>query len=190
MKKRKAVLVVVAHPDDETIWMGGTLLSNKDWNLEIVSLCRKNDKERAKKFYKICKILNAKCSMGNLEDEKLSPIPASEIIKQILNLVKEKQYHYIFTHGKNGEYGHIRHKEVHKAVKKMLKANLLACEKVFSFDYSFKDGKICSRSKSDKLTKLPEDVFKKKKYLIENVYGFSKGSFEERSSNKEETFKI
>ena len=60
MKEKKDALCVVAHPDDETIWMGGTILRNKNFNWTILSLCRKNDLERAEKFKKVCKFYNAK----------------------------------------------------------------------------------------------------------------------------------
>ena len=62
----KSVLIIVAHPDDETLWAGGTILNNPLWDCFIISLCRKNDADRAPKFYDVLKILKAKGIMGNL----------------------------------------------------------------------------------------------------------------------------
>ena len=96
------VLVIVAHPDDETIWMGGTLLVNKDkWDTTIISLCRKEDKDRAPKFKKVCELFKAKCFISDLEDEELDDITVNEVIDRISKFA-DKSYDTIFTHGKTG----------------------------------------------------------------------------------------
>ncbi len=66
--KPKNVAVIVAHPDDETLWAGGTILSHPSWNCFIISVCRGNDPERAPRFYKALKILRSSGNMGDLDD--------------------------------------------------------------------------------------------------------------------------
>ena len=76
----KSVVLIVAHPDDETLWAGGTILSHPSWQWFIICLCRGNDKERAPKFHKALKILKAEGIMAALDDgPEQNPIPETEI---------------------------------------------------------------------------------------------------------------
>ena len=192
MKKIKN-LVIVAHPDDETIWMGGTILQNKDYEWEIVCLCRKDDKDRMPKFSKVCKELNADYSISDLDDEKFDDLSVDEVISKIKAMKKNDEYDYVYTHGENGEYGHIRHLDVHKAVNKMIENKELKCKEIFYFSYKGKNavGSFCSINKTaNKFIKLSKDIHSKKLYLIKNVYGFNDESFEVKSSGNVEAFNV
>ncbi|MBU2639981.1 MAG: PIG-L family deacetylase [Nanoarchaeota archaeon] len=184
-------LVIVAHPDDELIWMGGFILKNKDWNFDVITLCRKDDLDRAPRFQKVCKELNVnRCSMSDLEDEALTNVREKDIVDRIKQMLKNNDYDYVFTHGLNGEYGHKRHKEIYKAVKNMVKRKELICKKIFYFSYK-KNGSSCYiNSNADKFIRLDNGTFSKKKSLIKETYGFPEGGFEEKSCLNKEAFNI
>lgn len=195
----KRCLVIVAHPDDETIWMGGTILKHKNWDWTIFSLCRKNDKDRAPKFRKVCKYYGAKAIIGDLDDEILKPLSTSHVIDKIKEFLKIRKYDYIYTHGQNGEYGHMRHVEIHKAVTKMIKNKDLECEKVYYFAYESGDKpaphnpklKIpIPNIKARESVILNNDEFNDKVKLITELYGFENNIFETLSCHNVESFNV
>jgi LmbE family N-acetylglucosaminyl deacetylase len=196
--KKKKVLVIVGHPDDEIIWMGGTLIRNRDkWDTTIISLCRKEDRDRAPKFFKVCEILNVKGFISDLEDDELNEIPLSDITDRIKGFIQEKEYNYVFTHGENGEYGHKRHTDTHRAIKQMLKDKSLKSKKVFFFAYVQKSaentdtGFDCYVDKTaDKFINLNQIEFLRKKEIMKMIYGYPENGFEERNSRDKEAFSL
>lgn len=114
----KNIAVITAHPDDETLWCGGTVLINPDCNWFIASLSRKNDENRAPKFHEVLKIINARGVMGNLDDStEQQPLPLKIVKDVIVDLLPSKNYDLIITHDPSGEYTrHRRHEEISRAV--------------------------------------------------------------------------
>ncbi|MBI2035169.1 MAG: PIG-L family deacetylase [Candidatus Liptonbacteria bacterium] len=193
LAKGKA-LVVVAHPDDETIWMGGTMQKNANVEWTIFSLCRSDDKDRAPRFRSVVKIYKANGIISDLEDEGrlglMESIP--EIEKRLISKLMAKNFDYIFTHGKNGEYGHERHKGVYLAVKNLLRVHKLQAKKFYTFAYEIhkSDQYAIPQKRADFDIKLSDRVYKNKLNLIQNIYGFNPDSFESKSCSKIEKFNI
>lgn len=76
----KNVAVIVAHPDDETLWAGGTILNHTKWKCFIITVCRESDADRAPKFYRALKIYHSVGAMGDLDDgPEQTPIDQKEL---------------------------------------------------------------------------------------------------------------
>jgi LmbE family N-acetylglucosaminyl deacetylase len=191
-KKTKTVAVIVAHPDDETLWAGGTILSNPDWQCFIVSLCRKNDPDRAPKFGKVLNILGAKGIMGDMDDgPEQKPLPGSEVENSILKLLPYAHFDLIITHSIYGEYTrHRRHEEVGRAVINLWHSGKLITSELRTF--AFEDHQRAYQPKAIKnapvFYSLPHKLWEKKYDIITNIYGFNPGGWEAQTTPKEEAF--
>jgi len=184
--------VIVAHPDDETLWAGGLMLMHPKVNWTVVTLCRKSDPDRAPKFFNAMKNLRAKGFMADLDDgPEQTPLDNDHVQKTIELILPSNRFDIIITHSTSGEYTrHLRHEETAKAVLALWKTNRLIAEQLWAFAYEDDNRKYLPRAikDADLLVGLNEEIWRKKYDIITRIYGFSPESFEARTTPKEEAF--
>ena len=190
--KQKSAAVIVAHPDDETLWAGGTILKNPLWKWFIITLCRASDTDRAPKFFKVLKFLGAKGDMGDLDDgPDQNPLSDKEVQKGILQLLPTTHFDLIITHDPAGEYTrHLRHEETSKAVIKLWCENKISADEIWTFAYEDGEKKYLPKPIKNAYFyyKLPSEIWRKKYQIITEIYGFNKNSFEAQTTPHAEAF--
>ena len=188
----RSCVVIVAHPDDEILWAGGTILMHPEREWTVITLCRKSDPDRAPKFYRVMERLCATGVMGDVDDgPEQAPLVTRKVQASILELLPSNSFDVILTHGLHGEYTqHRRHEETAKAVKALWESRGLFAKELWMFAYEDGGGKYPPRAidDADVKIKLPDEIWHKKYNIITNVYGFSPESFEARTTPKEEAF--
>ena len=188
----KSVAVIVAHPDDETLWAGGTILSNPSWQCLVVCLSRKSDTDRASKFYDALRVLKSEGTIGDLDDgPEQKPLDEKEVECAILDSLPSSQYDLIITHNPTGEYTrHLRHKEVSKAVITLWHTGKISANELWTFAYEDGNKKYYPRSieKANIYRTLTEQIWLRKYGIITSTYGFEKNSWEAQTTPKAESF--
>ncbi|MGC9455846.1 MAG: PIG-L deacetylase family protein, partial [Phycisphaerae bacterium] len=185
-------LVIVAHPDDETIFCGGLMLAGPARRWHVLSLCRCDDVDRAPKFHRVCRHLGAEPIISDLDDSNpLKPIdPAGEIGRRIINLVGARDWQLCVTHGENGEYGHPRHRQIHREVVRLVDSGLLRCGQLWTFAYDCDAAGNCRpRDDADIRFELPAATLTEKRRIIHEMYGYGEDSFEVAACVSPEAFR-
>ena len=185
--------VIVAHPDDETLWAAGAMMMYPQTQWTVISLCRADDLDRSPKFSRALKLLNATGAMGNLDDgPEQSPLASQDVQDMILGLLPSHRFDLIISHGLRGEYTrHLRHEETGKAVMALWESRRLFAKEVRLFAYEDGGGGYLPRPAKDAdiRVRLPENIWQKKRYIITDIYGFGTDSFEARAAQRQEAFR-
>lgn len=188
----KNVAVIVAHPDDETLWAGGTILNHPSWDCFVLSVCRGSDTNRAPKFYNALKVLKSKGTMGDLDDgPQQNPLDQAELEQTILNLLPKMQYDLIISHNPNGEYTrHLRHEEVSRAVINLWQSGKITANELRTFAYEDGQKKYYPRAISDAAIyyPLPKHIWQIKYNILYETYGFAIDSWELKTTPGQEAF--
>jgi LmbE family N-acetylglucosaminyl deacetylase len=189
---QKTVAVIVAHPDDETLWAGGTILSHPSWKCFIVCLCRGSDEERAARFFNALRIFKAEGIMGDLDDgPEQKPLERIEVEQTILKLLPAGSFDLTISHNPNGEYTrHIRHEETGKAVIKLWNAGKISTKELWTFAYSDDNKKHYPKADeyADICRTLTKRIWHRKYSMVTETYGFEKNSFEAQTTPLAESF--
>ena len=136
-------LMIVAHPDDETLWGGANLYKDIYF---VVCLTNGHNYQRASDFHKL---LNFTKNEGiildypDLQDyvqDKWIEVKES-IIKDLSTIINYNNWDKIVTHGPEGTTGHMHHKKISAYVTMIArKKNIL--KNLYYFGKVYKKGKI------------------------------------------------
>jgi LmbE family N-acetylglucosaminyl deacetylase len=184
--------VVVAHPDDETLWCGGYILTHPEFLWRIVTLCRAGDPDRAPKFRRLLQRLGAEGEMADLDDgPDQAPLAAEQVRETIVRLLGGTSYDLILTHGPQGEYTqHRRHAECCQAVVELWRSGGIDAKRLWLFAYQDGNRAYLPRVRydADRRDVLADHVWLEKRRLITDLYGFGPDSWEAQSTPPEEGF--
>ena len=158
-------LMIVAHPDDETLWGSEELLKNK--YLVVCITCGTN-KKREKEIEAALKISKDRLIVLDKPDKvrgKRSDWKhyKKQIEYELKYVVKKKKWNTIVTHNPEGEYGHIHHKITNNIVTKVYNKEKNGKLKYFGKYYSKK------RINENKFAReIPEDIYDMKIEMIDS----------------------
>ena len=191
-KTSRSVGVIVAHPDDETLWAGGMILSQPSWRCFIVALCRRSDTDRAPKFARALRVLRAEGAMGDLDDgPEQIPLAEQELQDAILQLVPYRHFDLLISHSPAGEYTrHLRHEEIGEAIITLWHEGKLSADELWSFAYEDGGKQYLPRAikNAPGYHVLSEEIWKEKYNIITEIYGFPKDGFEAKTTPRAEAF--
>ena len=153
-------LMIVAHPDDETIWGGSHLLSG---NYTVVCITNGNNKTRKKEFKQAMKKTNSTGIILSYPDKTNGKRDnwvscRIKIYNKIKKIIDSKNWNTIVTHNPDGEYGHIHHRMTSQIVTKILQ----------------------KENKTDKLIYFGRYVKKKDKSELTNEETISSATYREK----------
>ena len=187
-------LVIIAHPDDETIWMGGLIRRHARWVWHVLSLCRGDDPDRAPRFKRACEELGARAYISDLDDSPGPAVLSPDLreIKERIARIGHREFDLIFTHGEKGEYTrHQRHEQTHRAVREMVESGVLKGELVF-FAYEDHGGEARPHPAQDAQIhlRLMVNEYVEKRRILSRIYNFGEGSFELDAAGSVEAFRL
>ena len=189
---RPRAAVIVAHPDDETLWCGGYILTHPEFHWRIVTLCRAMDADRAPKFRRVLERYGADGEMADLDDgPNQVALPPGQVEETVARLMAGTGCDLILTHGPQGEYTqHRRHAECCRAVVELWRSGVLDSKRLWMFAYEDGDRAYLPRVRqdADRRDVLPDDIWIEKRRIVTELYGFGADSWEAETTPRHEGF--
>ncbi|XP_044260294.1 N-acetylglucosaminyl-phosphatidylinositol de-N-acetylase [Tribolium madens] len=124
VKNPHRVLLVIAHPDDECMFFGPTVLNfTKQNQCKVFLMCLSTgQKVRKQELYKSCRMLGIDdscitvCNHTNLPDRMGAKWPIELVAKLILNHVESHNIDTLVTFDKHGVSYHLNHCSIYYAI--------------------------------------------------------------------------
>ena len=105
-------LVIVAHPDDETLWAGATIAALPGTG--VLCLTNRGERTRRRAFMAAMKAVGARAVITDVPDRRDAPITAADdaLMRQLIRQSASRDQARVITHAPEGEYGHVLHRRV------------------------------------------------------------------------------
>ena len=157
--KDKKILLIVAHPDDETLWFFQSMQQLKNTNeITVFCLTHAADSKRGKELSKVIDDLGIKVVFGHCEDTGIDHLlKKNELRQAFIKVFSNHKANLAITHPPHGgEKPHPHHIQIYKISKEF-------CE-YYSVQFGFfSEQKLLAKSNNE------HDYFfdlKKKKYIL------------------------
>lgn len=161
-------LMIVAHPDDETIFGGGHLLSD---DYTVVCVTCGQIEYRVNEFSEVMGKTNDNFIMLGFDDRMNKTGPISDwsyqydaIYNKLSEIINATDWDTIVTHNPDGEYGHIHHQMLSEMV-----TNITNKENLYYFGNWYYNG-------DSNAERLPDDIYNTKVNDLIGVYYRSQGT--------------
>lgn len=158
-------LMIVAHPDDETLW-GGAHLNDK--NYYVVCITNGNNETRKKEFENVLEetgnkgvIMSYPDKVGGKRDDWSKVY--DKIKTDINKIIDSKNWSLIVTHNPNGEYGHVHHIMTNEIVTDICKAEDIV-DNMFYFGTYYKKSTLSKMT--DEVTRIDDNLVKFKEKIL------------------------
>lgn len=162
--KSKDNLMIIAHPDDESLWGGAHLAEG---NYAVVCVTCGIDENREKEFEgAMAEFDNTYIALGYVDKTNGKRDDWSSCYKNIKEdlreVIESKDWNVIVTHNPDGEYGHIHHMMVSE-----MTTEISNKDKLFYFDkyYSKED---LAKIDSSKLESINKEELENKMRLLDH----------------------
>ena len=107
-------LLIVAHPDDETLWGYYQLKESKGW--KILCVTNANNITRVNELKNIAIHFDSALEIWNYQDSAFHYNMHPQLYIDIENEINKSNVKMVLTHNPLGEYGHIQHIKVSNVV--------------------------------------------------------------------------
>ena len=154
-------LMIVAHPDDETLFGGAHLIAG---DYLVVCLTNSKDPVRSADFYDAMSIAQVKSIMLNYPDNNKDKLNYTwdydqlSIQNDINLLLHYKKWDTIVTHNPEGDYGHYHHKRVSKFTTTLYVGNKTCAKRFMYFGKFYTKDKLTDNVKAT-LAKTNDELF-------------------------------
>jgi len=108
-------LIIVAHPDDESLWGYDMLKKNNGW--KIICITNSYNSQRVNELLEAATFFNCALEIWNYIDNPFSYNMSPQIYSDLDNAINyDNNVKMVLTHNPEGEYGHVQHIKISNVV--------------------------------------------------------------------------